>query len=251
MMFQKLSTMLKSNIFLLILAAFLPMAVLVVGSLVFPVGAGIHGVNRQEGRIILSETASPTGSGAYYRRPGRDGKWFGPEVESQVLCPGVRLTDNTGFDITYTREDASIYPSSSFSSHIDWSRRQTWRFRPGTSTWNTNDSEITLRRHLHWSNSGIGIGTTGFPWEGWETHERVGNIVRAAGRITGYKRGPWPWICPKYYKNGSSEYSCETGAVRYLQGFLDLEDDEFDDPILHNGILSRRGDDGIGTTASD
>ena len=39
-------------------------------------------------RLNPGERAQPANSGFYYRTPGVNGKWFGPELNSLTLCKG-------------------------------------------------------------------------------------------------------------------------------------------------------------------
>jgi len=57
-------------------------------------------------RLNTGERAHPANSGFYYRTPGVNGKWFGPEINSLTLCPGVHNPyNNRGqFDIVETIE---------------------------------------------------------------------------------------------------------------------------------------------------
>ena len=64
--------------------------------LVFPANAGVHGTYTEDERVILQEIAIPEAAGRYYREPGQwiasegENRWFGPEINSQVLCPDTR-----------------------------------------------------------------------------------------------------------------------------------------------------------------
>ncbi len=70
----------------LIIAALLPVSVLGIGFLVFSTMAALN----------PGESANPAASGDYYRTPGKDGKWFGPEVLSDTLCAGQNSQYNQG-----------------------------------------------------------------------------------------------------------------------------------------------------------
>ncbi|MCY4567651.1 MAG: hypothetical protein OXD49_05010, partial [Candidatus Poribacteria bacterium] len=58
----------------------------------FPANAGLHGILKDGERIFLQEIAVPEAAGEYYRRPGKliasegENRWFGPEIDSRVLC---------------------------------------------------------------------------------------------------------------------------------------------------------------------
>ena len=57
-------------------------------------------------RLNPGESANPPSSGSYYRTPGVNGTWFGPELNSLTLCAGVHNPyNNRGqFDIVETIE---------------------------------------------------------------------------------------------------------------------------------------------------
>ena len=63
--------------------------------LVFPANAGLHGTYTENERITLQEISIPETAGHYYREPGQlvasegENRWFGPEINSQVLCPNT------------------------------------------------------------------------------------------------------------------------------------------------------------------
>jgi hypothetical protein len=99
----------------LFLTAILPVAVLLIGFFTFSLHAGL--------RPGL-ETAYPSASGDYYRSPGKDGKYFGPQIYSDTLNGG---RFNNGFEIVYTNESGTISVSSSPST-VNWSLYQCWEF---------------------------------------------------------------------------------------------------------------------------
>ena len=157
-------------------------------------------------RLNPGESAKPANSGFYYRTPGVNGKWFGPEINSLTLCPGVHNPfNNRGqFDIIETIENAAV-SRSSIRGALHWYRGQRWYFSTDDTPWGTNFSYITLRDDLGWDEISVGSGTTGYPWSGVERHWRDGNIIRAQASVIGwrrYARGTERWVCPMYYKIG-------------------------------------------------
>lgn len=125
---------------------------------VFPVSAGLHGILKDAERIILQEVAVPAAAGSYYRTPGKfvaseDGdRWFGPEIDSRVLCPMTAHPFNAAgfFDIIYTREDAMVWPSST-PGKVWWYRKQEWRFATADTPWGTDTVHITLVSEIGWT----------------------------------------------------------------------------------------------------
>jgi len=203
----------------LIIAALLPVCVLGIGFLVFSARAG----------LVAGESATPVGSGAYYRNPGSNNKWFGPEVHSETLCAGVNSQYNQGFDIIRTEENASVVASNTPHA-VDWYRTQYWTFG-SAPPWSNNSSTITLNQTIGWSDPGVGNGTNGHPWNGVEIHWRNGNIIEAQSRVTGWQRGPDNnWLCPKYYKTGGW-LSGQPIKVQCPSTQLPFPPDWFDEPI--------------------
>ena len=96
-------------------------------------------------RLNPGERADPPSSGAYYRTPGVNGMWFGPELNSLTLCSGVHNPyNNRGqFDIVETIENATV-SASRIRGALHWYRGQQWRFSTGNTPWGTNFSYITL-----------------------------------------------------------------------------------------------------------
>ena len=219
----------------LILTALLPVMVLVIGFFVVTSKAEI---NRNR------ETADPELAGDYYRYPGKDGKYFGAEINSSLLCGTI-----TGFNINATSENATV-SASDISGAVDWNREQVWSFN-ATTPWETDSATITYTGALSWKlevSSG-GDHTTGYPWSGYEYHDRAiadnGDvIVLVSGYVTGWKKEEvegTKYICPNYIKTVQDyRYSCETWAVDSWGDIDDIEDSELDVPEEHNGVLSRK-----------
>ncbi len=204
-------------------------------------------------RLNPGESAKPFGSGSYYRTPGKGGQWFGPEVNSLTLCPGVHNPyNNRGlFDIAETIEQAEV-SASRIRGALHWYRAQKWYFRTSHTPWGTNYAYITLRDDLGWSEINAGSGTTGYPWSGTERHWRDGGIIRAQATVTGwrrYPRGQERWVCPMYYKTGgwgdeSLEVNCKTLKTWFPPDWdvLKQKDGDFGPPTERKpGILSRKG----------
>lgn len=204
-------------------------------------------------KLNSSERAEPAASGAYYRTPGKNGKWFGPEVNSLTLCEGVHNPyNNRGFfDIIETIENA-VVSKSSIQGALHWYRRQKWGFATDETPWGTNVSYITLHDDLGWSEINPGSGTTGYPWSGIERHWRDGNIIRSQASVMGwrqYARGRERWICPMYYKTGgwegeSLEVNCKTLRTWFPPDWnvLTQKDRDFGFPVERKpGVLSRKG----------
>ena len=204
-------------------------------------------------RLNPGETAEPRDAGAYYRTPGRNRQWFGPEVNSLTLCPGVHNPyNNRGFfDIPEIIERAEVSPSR-IRGALHWHRAQRWYFATDRTPWGTNYAYITLRDDLGWSEINAGSGTTGYPWSGVERHWRDGRIIRAQASVTGwrrYARGQERWICPMYYKIGgwedeSIEVHCRTLKTWFPPDWdvLKQKDGDFGPPVERKpGVLSRRG----------
>ena len=218
----------------LFLTAILPVAVLSIGFFTFSLKAKIYpGI----------EDAYPDESGAYYRTPGKDGMYFGPEIRSDTLTGGEY---NEGFEITHTNENAHISVSSKPSTVI-WSRYQVWRFSTNHDAppWGTIYSHIYLNRDIKWNDISNGFGTdVGYPWQGYEIHESGEGslIVTGSADVTGYKRHTEDdgtrYICPMYYKTGTWIYREGKPPQLYLRFAKEVEDD-FGDPEFHEGTLSR------------
>jgi len=188
--------------------------------LVFRASAGLHGTYTQAGRIMLQETAVPTAGGDYYRRPGKfveaegSNRWFGPEVNSPVLCPGVTHVYNPAgfFDITYVREDAEVWPSVK-AGKVWWYRRQEWRFASADTPWGTDSVYITLIIEIDWANIDVENSVTGYPWSGFEEHWRDGDAIKSKAEVVGYykyEHAGKKYLAPKYYKVGTLTYFCVT-----------------------------------------
>ncbi len=204
-------------------------------------------------RLNPGETAEPRAAGAYYRTPGRNGQWFGPEVNSLTLCSGAHTPyNNRGFfDITETIERAEVSPSR-IPRALHWYRAQKWYFATDRTPWGTNYAYLTLRDDLGWSEINAGSGTTGFPWSGAERHWRDGRIIRAQASVTGWRRYLYRqerWICPMYYKVGGWEdESIEVHCSTLKQWFppdwdvLKQKNGDFGPPMERKpGVLSRWG----------
>ena len=204
-------------------------------------------------RLNPGERAQPANSGFYYRTPGVNGTWFGPEVNSLTLCAGVHNPyNNRGrFDIVETIENATV-SASRIRGALHWYRGQQWRFSTNDTPWGTNFSYITLRDDLGWSEISAGGGTTGYPWSGVERHWRDGNIIRAQAFVMGwrrYARGAEQWICPMYYKIGgwegeTLEVNCKTLRTWFPPDWnvLRQRDGDFGPPVERKpGVLSRKG----------
>ena len=215
----------------LFLTAILPVMVLSFGFFTFSIKTGLNS----------GETASPSASGDYYRSPGTDGMYFGPEIYSDTLCGG---RFNEGFQIVWTNESASV--SASIPNAVNWNRHQSWYFSDNHDLppWGTTYSYIDLDDDLGWSEISAGGGTTGFPWAGYEMHDLSSEgvpRVSSSSDVTGYRRHTendgTRYVCPMYYKTGSWEYSCfenlVSSNIRFAYKY------QFGDPEIHEGILSR------------
>lgn len=187
---------------------------------VFPTSAGLHGTYTQEGRIILQEAAVPPAAGDYYRKPGKfvaaegGNRWFGPEVNSTVLCPSVTHAYNPAgfFDITAAREDAEVWPSAK-PGKVWWYRRQEWRFASDNTPWGTNSVCITLIIEIDWADIDVEDSITGYPWGGFEEHWRDGDAIKSKAEVVGYHKyehAGKKYLAPKYYKCGTLTYFCTT-----------------------------------------
>lgn len=203
-------------------------------------------------KLNPGERAEPAASGAYYRTPGKNRKWFGPEINSLTLCEGVHnIYNNRGFfNIIETIENA-VVSKSSIDGALHWYRRQKWGFADDETPWGTNVSYITLHDDLGWSEISSGGGTTGYPWSGIERHWRDGNIIRAQASVTGwrrYSRGRERWVCPMYYKIGgwqaeSLEVNCRTLRTWFPPDWnvLKQKDGDFGFPVERKlGVISRK-----------
>jgi len=204
-------------------------------------------------RLNPGERAQPASSGAYYRTPGTNGMWFGPEINSLTLCSGVHNPyNNRGrFDIVETIENATV-SASNIRGALHWYRGQKWGFGTTGTPWGTNYSYITLRDDLGWSEISAGGGTTGYPWSGIERHWRDGDIIRAQASVMGWRRYFWrgeKWICPMYYKTGgwegeTLEINCKTLRTWFPPDWdvLKQNDGDFEPPTERKpGVLSRKG----------
>ena len=220
--------------------------------LVFPANAGLHARYRDGARIVLQETAIPKASGAYYRQPGslvvsEDGnRWFGPEIDSRVLCPTIAHPFNEAgfFDIIYTREDAKVWPSAS-PGKVWWYRKQEWRFATADTPWGTDTVHITLASEIGWTGIDSQNSTTGFPWSGFEEHWREGGIIKSKSEIIGYypyEHAGKRYLAPKYAKSGTLDYICATGAGRFDLKVLSHTEGHFTAPMFRpeSDQLSRR-----------
>lgn len=188
--------------------------------LVLPASAGLHGKYTDGERIVLKETAAPKAAGDYYRRPGKfvesegDTRWFGPEVDSRVLCPSTEHQFNKAgfFDIIYTREDSEVWPSSR-PGKVWWYRQQEWRFATADTPWGTDTIHIVLVSEIGWTDIDAQNTVTGFPWSGFEEHWREGDYIQSKAEVTGYHRyehDEKKYLAPKYYKRGTLRYACAT-----------------------------------------
>ena len=204
-------------------------------------------------RLNPQERADPPASGAYYRTPGKNGKWFGPEINSLTLCKGTHnLYNNRGFfDIVETIENA-VVSKSKIRGALHWYRRQKWTFADDNTPWGTNVSIITLHDDLGWSEISTGGGTTGYPWSGIERHWRDGNIIKQQATVMGWRqfaRGKERWVCPMYFKIGgwkgeNIEVHCRTYRTWFPPDWQELKqrDGDFRFPVERKpGIISRRG----------
>ena len=199
-------------------------AIIVLQSFVLTGYAALHGTYSDGERIVLREDAVPKGAGDYYRMPGKfiesegDTRWFGPEIDSRVLCPNTPNQFNKAgfFDIIYTREDAMVWPSSR-PGKVWWYRRQEWRFATADTPWGTNTVHLTLVSEIGWADIDAANTVTGFPWSGFEEHWRDGEVVKSKADVTGYYRHEHAqkrYLAPKYYKHGTLNYYCATGTGR-------------------------------------
>ena len=232
--------------------AFMFVIVAYVQFLVFPASAGLHGTYTEDERVILQEIAVPEAAGRYYRKPGQlitsegGNRWFGPEINSLVLCPNTAHEFNeTGFfDIIYTREDAEVWPSA-IPGKVWWYRRQEWRFATADTPWGTDTVHISLVSEIGWADIDATNSVTGFPWSGFEEHWRDGDIVKSKSEIIGYyqyEHEGKKHLAPKYYKHGTSSYSCATAQREYNLKILRHTKGHFTRPEFRSKVnkLSRR-----------
>ena len=214
--------------------------------------AGLHGRYQDGERIILQEIAIPKAAGDYYRRPGKlvaaegENRWFGPEIDSRVLCHLVAHPFNESgfFDIVYTREEAKVWPSAR-PGKVWWYRKQEWRFATADTPWGTDVVYLTLASEIGWTDIDSGNSVTGFPWSGFEEHWREGDMVKSKAEITGYypyERAGKRYLAPKYYKSGTLDYICATGHGRFNLKELRHTEGHFTEPAFRatSDPLSRR-----------
>lgn len=227
-------------------------AIIVFGFTFCGADAGVHRVYRDGERITFQETAIPEAAGDYYRTPGAfiasaaEHCWFGPEVDSRVLCDTTtHRFNNVGFfDIVYTREEARVWPSA-MPGRVWWYRKQEWRFATADTPWGTDTVYITLVSEIKWADIDSEDTITGFPWSGFEEHWREGDTVKSKADIIGYypyELGDERYIAPKYAKSGTFEYRCETGSERFDLKIVRHTEGGFASPRVRPGSdrLSRR-----------
>ncbi len=230
-------------------------ALILIATLQFPVflaSAGLHGTLKDADRIILQEIAVPEAAGSYYRTPGKfvaseDGdRWFGPEIDSRVLCPMTAHPFNASgfFDIIYTREDAMVWPSST-PGKVWWYRKQEWRFATADTPWGTDTVHIILVSEVGWTDIDAANSVTGFPWSGFEVHWREGDIIKSESEVTGYypyEHAGKRYLAPKYHKIGTVNYICATGRGQYNIKILSHTEGHFMEPVFRSEFskLSRR-----------
>ena len=220
--------------------------------LVFRADARLRRTVTEDGRVILREIAIPEIAGEYYRKPGKfvvaagENRWFGPEINSRVLCPNTTDEFNkTGFfDIIYTREDAEVWPSST-PGKVWWYRRQEWRFANDNTPWRTDTAHIILVSEIDWEQIDPTDSITGFPWSGFEEHWREGDLVKSKSEIIGYyqyEHEGKKYLTPKYYKQGTLSYSCTTAERQRNLKVLRHTEREFTLPEFRPEVnkLSRR-----------
>ena len=220
--------------------------------LLLPANAGLHGIYNDGERIIVQEIAIPKAAGAYYRNPGKyiasegENRWFGPEIDSRVLCHKIAhpFNDAGFFDIIYTREEAEVWPSSR-PGKVWWYRKQEWRFATADTPWGTDTVRLILVSEIGWTEIDSGNSTTGFPWSGFEEHWREGDFVKSKAEIVGYypyEHAGKKYLTPKYYKSGTLDYICATGTGRLNLKVLSHTEGHFTDPIFRpdSNQLSRR-----------
>lgn len=209
-------------------------------SLVLQGDAALHGTYSDGERIVLHEEAVPEAAGDYYRTPGKliesegDTRWFGPEIDSRVLCPNTAHQFNKAgfFDIIYTREDAEVWPSSR-PGKVWWYRRQEWRFATPETPWGTDTVHVTLVSEIGWADVDAANTVTGFPWSGFEEHRREGDRITSKADVTGYhqyEHAGKKYLAPKYYKYGTLDYSCITTRGRYNLKILTHTEGHFTSP---------------------
>ena len=227
-------------------------AILILQLLVLPANAGLHGKYTDAERTVLKETADPEPAGDYYRMPGKfvesegDTRWFGPEIDSRVLCPNTEHQFNKAgfFNITYTREDAEVWPSSR-PGKVWWYRQQEWRFANDDTPWGTDTVYIILVSEIGWADIDAQNTVTGFPWSGFEEHWREGDYIQSKAEVTGYHRyehNGQKYLAPKYYKRGTQRYSCTTTLGRQNLKVLEHTQGHFTIPEFrpkHNKLSLR------------
>ena len=239
---------------ILILAVLLSVFVVVVGLSVFSARAALRSSESVEPKELKAVI------GPYYREdddppPDSDGLWFGPEIYSDTLCPG-NTAFNSGFDITYTQESATL--SGRPDGNIRWAREQEWKFgndpAPPTSWGTTREVEIGHEEAFAPTEERFNNPSLIFPWTGYETHDRVGNVVKSWGEVTGWVNANGIpesnvpsneiWACPDYYKKigigtPTYDYNCNTGAPGGNTGWIIRRSGDFGPVESHNGGYAR------------
>ena len=83
-------------------------AIITILFLLLPANAGLHGAYNDGERVITQEIAVPKAAGDYYRNPGKliasenENRWFGPEIDSRVLCSMTAHPFNDAGSVSYT-----------------------------------------------------------------------------------------------------------------------------------------------------
>ncbi len=201
----------------LIIAALLPVMVLVIGFCVVTSKAG------------LDVDVCPAGAEPYYGPPGVDGMYFGTEISSSDLCGVVN-----GFDTYVTTENASV-SDSWVPDEINWHREQRWDFTSDATPWGTNTAEVTTSGLLNI----FGDVVDGFPWSGSESHSRVvpnvgETYVAVDASVTTWMHHSHDngieYVCPYYYKESTTyKYYCESAEIDF-GNLLEVFDEDFGDP---------------------
>ncbi len=250
--FRRSPTRVFSSVYRVPLNTGAVIAILSLQSLLFYANAGLHGSYSEGKRITLQETAVPKIAGPYYRAPGKfidsenDTRWFGPEIDSRVLCPNTAHQFNKAgfFDIIYTREEAEMWPSSR-PGKTWWYRRQEWRFATADTPWRTDTVHVTLISEISWTDIDAANTVTGFPWTGFEEHWRESETIKSKADVTGYQQyehAGKKYLAPKYYKHGTLSYVCATEGRRYNLKILTHTEGHFTSPEFRPKFnkLSRR-----------